>query len=191
MMSCHPTNKKCTLHLTRWKLHRVWFSNGSDLLRGFATDVLALETEFCRGSWLRELQYEGSEKKYKEEAKADDGTEEEQEVPVPPVTHVKNISQLIFSNGWMYINNQQVYLSNGLYVHKSHIPNDFKGAIHEYKGVLHCKGYDYGEFLDEIMEVPLPTPFSTRRLETLSTPDACILYSSLNCYFKIWKLGYD
>ena len=42
----------------------------------------------------------------------------------------------------MYINSQQIYNSNGLYAHKFYISNNFKVATTEYKGVLHCEGYD-------------------------------------------------
>ena len=58
----------------------------------------------------------------------------------------------------MYINNQQIYNSNGLYAHKSYISNDFNGAISENKGVLNCQGYEYEEFRDEIMEALLSEP---------------------------------
>ena len=37
--------------------------------------------------------------------------------------------------------------------------NNFKGAISEFKGVLHCEGYDYEEFPDDIMESSLSEPF--------------------------------
>ena len=79
----------------------------------------------------------------------------------------------------MYINNQQIYNSNGLYAHKSHISNNFKGVISEYKGVLHCEGYDYEDFPYEIMEAPLSEPFSTRRIKMLSRPDGFILYGKV------------
>ena len=65
----------------------------------------------------------------------------------------------------MYLNNQQIYNSNGLYGHKSYISNNFKGAISEYKGAFHCEGYDYKEFLDEIIEAPLFGPFFTKKNE--------------------------
>ena len=39
----------------------------------------------------------------------------------------------IISNVEVYINNQQIYNSNGLYAHKSYISNNFKTAISEYK----------------------------------------------------------
>ena len=81
------------------------------------------------------------------------------------------------------MNNQQIYNSNGLYAHKSYISNNFKGAISGNKGVLHCKGYDYEEFLDEIMEAPLSEPFFTRRMKMLSRPDGFVLYGKLNVDF--------
>ena len=83
----------------------------------------------------------------------------------------------------MYINNQQTYNSNGLYAHKSYISNNFKGAISEYKEVLHCEGSDYDESPDEIMEAPLSEPFSTRRMKMLSRPDGFMLYGKLGVEF--------
>ena len=101
----------------------------------------------------------------------------------------------MFSNVEVYINSQQIYNSNGLYAHKSYHSNNFKGAISEYKGILHCKGYDYEEFPDEIMEAPLSEPFFTCRMKMLSRPDGFMLYGKLgvdffellNCYIQIWK----
>ena len=131
--------------------------------------------------WLRNLQYKKGKKEHKQAAKAEEEetTEEEEEVPVPLVTHVNNILHSIFSNVEVYINNQQIYNSRGLYAHKSHISNNFKGAVSEYKGVLHCEGYDYEEFPDEIMEAPLSEPFFTRRMKMLSRPDGLMLYGKL------------
>ena len=83
----------------------------------------------------------------------------------------------------MYINNQQIYNSNGLYAHKSYISNNFKGAIFEYKGLLHCEGYDYEEFPDENMEASLSDSFFTRRMKMLSTPDGFIMYGKLGVDF--------
>ena len=104
--------------------------------------------------WLRNLQYQRSKKRTKKEAKAEQEETAEEE-PVPLVTHVNNILHSNISNVEVYINNQQIYNSNGLYAHKSYISNDFKEAISEYKRVLHCEGYDYEEFPDEIMAAPL------------------------------------
>ena len=107
----------------------------------------------------------------------------EEEAPVHLVTHVNNILHSIFSNVEVYVNNQQIYNSNGLYAHKSYIYNNFQGAISEYKGVLHCEGYHYEELLDEIMEAPLSEPFSTRRMKMLSRPDGFMLYGKLRVDF--------
>ena len=78
----------------------------------------------------------------------------------------------------MYINNQQIYSSNGLYAHKSYISNNSKAAISEYKGVLHCEGYDY-EQDPEGVNNPLLDPFFTRRMKLLSRPDGFKLYGKL------------
>ena len=97
----------------------------------------------------------------------------------------------IFSNVEVYINNQQIYNSNGWYAHKSYISNNFKGAIFEYKGVLHCGGYDYEEFADEIMEAPLSEPFLTRRRKMLSRPDGFMLYGKIRVdFFSTYELLY-
>ena len=78
-------------------------------------------------------------KEHKEESKADDETEEQEEqAPVSLITHVKNILHSICSNVEVYINNQQIYNSNGLYAHKSYNSNNFKGTSSENKGVSHC-----------------------------------------------------
>ena len=70
-----------------------------------------------------------------------------------------------------------------MYAHKSYISNNFKGANSEYKGVLHCEGYDYEELPDEIMEAPLSEPFFTRRMKMLSRPDGFLLYGKLGVDF--------
>ena len=121
-------------------------------------------------------------KEHKEEAKAEEEETVEEDAPVPLVTHVYNILHSLFSNVEVYINNQQIYNSNGLYAHKSYISSNFKGAISEYKWVLLCEGYDYEECPDEIMEGPLSEPFFTRRMKLLSSPDGFMLYG---------KLGFD
>ena len=58
----------------------------------------------------------------------------------------------------MYINNQQIYNSNGLYAHKSYFSNNFKTAIFEYKEVLHCEGYDFEQDPEDIAN-PYLIPF--------------------------------
>ena len=122
-------------------------------------------------------------KEHKEEAKADEETEEDEEAPVPLVTHVNNILHSIFSHFDVYINNQQIYNSKGLYANKSYISNNFREAIWDNKGVLQCEGYDYEEFLDEFMEEPLTEPFFTNRMKIRSRPDGFMLCGKLGVVF--------
>ena len=72
-----------------------------------------------------------------------------------------------------------MYNSNGLYAHTSYISHNFKVAMSEDKGVVHCEVYNYEELPDEIMEAPLSEPFYTRRMKTLSSPDGFMLYGKL------------
>ena len=106
-------------------------------------------------------------KEHKQEANAEE-EETSEEAPVPLVTQVNNTLHSIFSNVEVYYRNQQIYNSNGLYAHKPYLSNTFKGAISENRGVLHCKGYDYEEVPDEVMEAPLSEPFFLRRMKMLS-----------------------
>ena len=48
---------------------------------------------------------------------------------------------------------------------------------------MHCDGYDYEEFPDEIMEAPLSEPFFTRRMKLLSRPDGFMLYGKMGVDF--------
>ena len=79
----------------------------------------------------------------------------------------------------MYINNHQIYSSNGLYAHKSRISNNFKITLSDYKGVWHCEGYDYEEDPENLVE----GPFFTRRMKLYSRPDGFMLYGKLGIDF--------
>ena len=138
-------------------------------------NYLASKLKLVRGRGYETYNTKKVKKEHKDEAKAEEEETSEEEAPVPLVTFVNNILYSIFSNVEVSINNQQIYNSNGLYVHKSYISKNFKGAFFEYKGVLHCEGYDYEEFPDEIMEVPLSEHFFTRRMKMLSRPEGFIL----------------
>ena len=70
-------------------------------------------------------------KEHKKEAKAEEEETAEEDPPLLLVTHVNNMLLSIFSNVEVYINNQQIYNSNGLYAHKLYISNKVKGAISE------------------------------------------------------------
>ena len=152
---------------------------------------LALKLKLVRGRGYETYNTKELKKEHKEEAKAEEEETVEEEAPIPLDTHVNNILQPIFSNVEVYINSHQIYNSNGLYAHISYISNNFKGAISEYKGVLHCEGYDYEELPDEIMEAPLSAPFSTRRMKMLRRPDSFMLYVKLGTdFFSISELFY-
>ena len=144
---------------------------------------MALKLKLVRGRGYKTYNTKEVKKEHKEEAKAEEEETAEKEAPVPLVTHVNTILHSIFSNVEVYINNQQICNSNGLYAHKFYISNNFKGAISEYKGVLHCEQYDYQELPDEIMETPLSEPFFTRRMKMLSRPDGFMLYGKLGVDF--------
>ena len=102
---------------------------------------LALKLKLVRGPGYKTYNTKEVKQAHKEEAKAEEEETAEEEAPVPLVTYVNNILHSIFSNVEVYNNNQQIYNSNGLYAHKYYISNNFKGAIFEYKGVLHCEVY--------------------------------------------------
>ena len=144
---------------------------------------LALKRKLVRGHGYENYNTKEVKNEHKEEAKAEESETAHEDAPVSLITHVNNIFHPIYSNVEVYINNQQIYNSNGLDAHKSYNCNNFKGAISEYKGVLHCKGYDYEEFPDEIMEAALTEPFFTRRMKELSRPDVFMLFVELGVDF--------
>ena len=154
---------------------------------------MALKLKLVRGRGYETSNSKEVEKEHKEEVKADEDETAENEAPVPLVTHVNNILYTICSNVEMYINNQQFYKFNGLYAHKNDNSNNFKGAISEYKGVLHCEVYVYEELPDEFMGAPLPELFSEGERKCLADlmASCCMLNwmlaSSplLNCYIQI------
>ena len=145
----------------------------------FRQTYLALKLKLVRGRGYETYNNKEVEKEHKDEAKANEEETVEEDAPVPLVTHVNNLLHSIFSNVELYVNNQQIYNSKGLYAHKSYISNNFKGAISRYKGILPCQGYDYEELADKILEMPLSEPFFTRRMRMLSTPDGFIMYGKL------------
>ena len=79
----------------------------------------------------------------------------------------------------MYINNQQIYNSNGLYAPKYHISNNFESTLSDYKAVFHCEGNDFEENQEKLLE----GPFFTRRMKLYSRPDGFMLYGKLGIDF--------
>ena len=145
---------------------------------------LALKLKFVKGRGYDTYESKEKKKEHKDESvvfteTSDDDSEEEE---VTRVTYVNNKMHSIFSNVEVHINNQQIYNSNGLYAHKSYISNNFKAAISEYKGVLHCEGYDYEQDPEDFSN-PLPDPIFTRRMKLLSRPDSFMLYGKLGIDF--------
>ena len=98
---------------------------------------------------------------------------------MPHITHVNNILQSLFPNAELCVNNHQIYISNGLYAHKSHICNNFKSTLTDYKGTLHCEGYDDEEDPENLNG----GPFFNRIMKLYSKPDGFILYGELGINF--------
>ena len=144
---------------------------------------LALKLKFARGRGYDTYKSKEKKKEHNDESGVftETGTDGAEEA-FARFTYANNIMHSIFSNVEMYINNQQICNSNGLYAHKSYISNNFKAAISEYKGVLHCERYDYEQDLEDISN-PLPDPFFTRRMKLLSRPAGFMLYGKLGIDF--------
>ena len=88
---------------------------------------LALKLKFVRGRGYDTYESKEKKKEHKDESVVftETGNDSDQEEEVARVTYVNNIMHSIFSNVEVYINNQQIYNSNGLYAHKSYISNNF------------------------------------------------------------------
>ena len=143
---------------------------------------LALKLKFVTGRGYDTYESKEKKKEHKDDSvvfteTADD--EEEQE-EVAGVFYVSNVTH---SNVEVYISIQQTYNSNRLYAHKSYISNNFKGAITECKGVLHCEGYDYEQDPEDISN-PVPDPFFTRRMKLLSR-------LTVSCCMANWGLTFS
>ena len=138
---------------------------------------LALKLKFVKGRGYDTYESKEKKKYHKDDSVVftETGDDDVQEEEVARVTYVINIMHSIFSNVEVYKNNHQSYNFNGLYTHKSYTSNNFKTAISEYKGVLHCEGYEYEQDPEDINN-PLPDPFFTRRMKLLNRPDGFMLY---------------
>ena len=126
---------------------------------------LALKLKLVKGLGYDTYESKEKKKEHKDESVVFTVTGTDDEEEVARVTYVNNILLSNFSNVEVYINNQQIYNSNGLYAHKSFISNNFKAAISENKEVLHCEGYDYEQDPEDIGN-PLPDSFFYKENET-------------------------
>ena len=143
-----------------------------------------MKLKFVKGRGYDTYESKEKKKEHKDESVVftETGDDEEENEEVARVTYVNNIMHSIVSKVAVYINNQQIYISNRLYAHKSCIPNNFNAAISEYKGVLLCEVSDYEKDPEDIGN-PLPDPFVTKRMKPLSRSDDFLLSSKLGIDF--------
>ena len=122
---------------------------------------LALKLKFVKGRGYDTYESKVKKKEHKDESVVftETGSDDDEEEEVARVTYVNNIMHSIFSNVEVYINNQQIYISIGLYAHKSYISNNFKAAISEYKGFCIVKAMTMNKIL-RILITPYLIPFS-------------------------------
>ena len=90
------------------------------------------------------------------------------------LTHVNNLLHSLFSNCEVYLNNQQVYNSNGLYGHKALISNEFNASTMNNEGILACHGYEFEKDPSDYEK----SPFIDRE-EELLLKDGVTLYGKL------------
>ena len=183
-MCCLLTNKKfIPLHLDtnsiQFELQTV-----RNVYVGLRQTYLALKIKLVKGRGFDTYKTTEKRKEHKEDTvfteTGDDDVEFiEEDEEVPHITHVDNILHSIFSNAELYINHHQIYNSNVLHAHKSHVSNNFKSTLSDYKGVLHCEGYDYEEDPENLLE----GLFFTRRVKLYSRPDGFMLYGELGIDF--------
>ena len=110
------------------------FQRGRNYYVDLRQSFLALKLKLVKGRGYDT--YESKEKKNEhtdESVVFTEAGDDEEEEEVARVTYVNNIMHSIFSNVEVYISNQQIYKSNGLYAHMYYISNNFKAAISESK----------------------------------------------------------
>ena len=183
VLSCHEQGVYPTKSLDESSIE-FEFQTDRNVYVGLRQTYLALKIELVERRAFDTYKTTEKKKEHKEDTvfteTGDDGVQfiEENE-GVPHITQVNNILHSIFSNAELYINNNQIYNSNGLYAHKSHISNNFKSTLSGYKVVLHCEGYDDEEVPENLLE----GPFFTRRMKLYSRPDGFMLYGKLGIDF--------
>ena len=106
---------------------------------------------------------------------------EDQRAVVPFANIVNNILHSTFCNVELYINNHQIYNSNGLSAHKTCPSKKFKGATSGKKGSLHCDGYDKENF--PAFGSAFAQIFFASQMKLLSRPDGFFLYGKLGVDF--------
>ena len=121
---------------------------------------LALKLKFVKGRGYDTYECKEKKKEHKDESVVftETGDDSDQEEEVDRVTYVNNIMHSIFSIVEVYINNQQIYNSNGSYAHKFYISNNFQAAISEYKEFCIVKAMTMNRIL-RILLTPYLIPF--------------------------------
>ena len=69
------------------------------------------------------------------------------------VNIVNNTSPSLFSNVEVFLSNDQVYTSNGLYPHKALISNEFSHTRGTKESTIQCHGYNYEPNPDRHVQV--------------------------------------
>ena len=137
--------------------NRIEFDFQTD--RNFYVDLrqsfLALKLKIVKGRGYDTYESKENQKELKDESVVFTETGDDEEEEIARVTFVNNILHSIFSTVEVYINSEHIYNSNGPYAHNSYISNNFKAAISEYKGALHCEGYDYEQDPEDITSLYL------------------------------------
>ena len=99
---------------------------------------LALKSKLVRGRGFDTYKTTEKKKEHKEVTvfteTGNDHVEYIKEVEeLPHITHVDSNLHSIFSSAALYINNHQMYNSNGIYAHESHIFNIFNSTMTDYR----------------------------------------------------------
>ena len=192
---------------TSWE--KICIEIESQIDRKYYVDLrqnfLAKKLMFLKGRGYETYKTKEPKKERKddsEENAAEDTVDEEMEEdsPVPLVTHVSKNLHSIFYKVEVYINNQQTYSSNGLYVHKSYIFNNFKGTISVYKEFCTAKVVTMKNVPMRLWTLPCPNTFSQRECKKRSVDPMASCYMVnfgltfspfLKRSLQILNLGYD
>ena len=90
------------------------------------------------------------------------------------LTHINNLLRSLFSNCEVYLNNQQVYNSNGLYGLKALTSNEFNASTMNNEGILTFHGYQFEKDPSDCVK----NPFIDKE-EELLLKDGITLYGKL------------
>ena len=160
------------------------FQIDRNLYVGLRQTYLALKIKLVEGRSCDTYKTTEKKKEHKEdtvftETGEDDVEFIEEDEKVPHITRVNNILHSILINAEWYNNNHPIYDSNGIHAYKSHISNNFKSKMSDYKGVLHCERYYYEKDPENLVE----GPFFTKRRKLYSRHDGFMLYEKLGIDF--------